>query len=291
MQSSYELLQVETEDYLKLSGLYKVGDKKKSAVIFIHGFTSDFYSHAFYHSFARAVTDKGHACILAQTRGTGLHTEFMTTTGSSRYIGSFFEKIEDAHLDISAFISFLLQEGYEHVILAGHSLGTIKVTRYLFEGAYKEKVTQLVLLAPFDKNAFMHRKAGGKWDKFLQIANDHVAQGNAQDTVPVPEFEDYAISYETFVSWYNKSQLSCLWDFYRPDYDAELLHTIKIPVSVILGELDEYVSYPEYKESASSVLQFLTSHIPKCKTTLIKKANHTFAGYEQHVFDAVNKLL
>ena len=63
------------------------------------------------------------------------------------------ELLEEAHLDISAWIKFLLDEGYQEIILQGHSLGTIKVIRYLFEGEYKNKISKLILLAPFEKHA------------------------------------------------------------------------------------------------------------------------------------------
>jgi predicted alpha/beta hydrolase family esterase len=34
--------------------------------------------------------------------------------------------------------------------LQGHSLGTFKIVRYLFEGKYADKINKLILLAPFD---------------------------------------------------------------------------------------------------------------------------------------------
>ena len=42
-------------------------------------------------------------------------------------------------------------QGYSEFILAGHSLGTIKSVRYLFEGEYADTIRSLILLAPFDK--------------------------------------------------------------------------------------------------------------------------------------------
>ena len=137
----------------------------------------------------------------------------------------------------------------------------------------------------------MARKAGTRWDEFLSSASKKVADGLGKNMVPVPEYEDFPMSYQTFLSWYNKTELSCLWDFYRSDYTGALLKTIDIPVKVLLGELDEYVVYPEFNVTATSALNFLKTHIPHCETTCIKQANHTYQGYEQQVAEAVIQFL
>lgn len=291
MRPNYEFIRVITEDQLQLSGLYQPGDKNKSALIFIHGFTSDFYSPVFAHVINKELKDSGHAVILAQNRGTGIETEFIKTNGDVVYLGSFFEKLEDAHLDITAHIEFLLKEGYKEIILMGHSLGTIKVTRYLFEGKHKDKILKLILLAPFDKNAFMVRKAGNKWDEYLEIAESKIREGKGREKVPVPEYEDFPLTYECFISWYNKTDLSCIWDFYRKEYKGELLRQINIPTKVILGDKDEFVDYPEFSENSETVLNFLKNTIPNCETKLIKDSVHTYLGKEEEVVKEVSKFI
>jgi len=114
---TYEHIQVTTKDELILNGLFLTGDKYKEACIFVHGFTSDFYIHKLYHAIAKEMKVSGNALILAQNRGTGMHTEFMTSNSGWRYVGSFYEKIEEAHLDISAFVSYLLDQGYQKINL------------------------------------------------------------------------------------------------------------------------------------------------------------------------------
>lgn len=280
MQRNYDFIQTTTKDGIKLSGLFQAGNKQKDAVILIHGFTADFYSHKFYHIIADHLKEQSNALILAQTRGTGLHTEFTKEDGSSTHLGSYYEKLEEAHYDISAFVEFLKEQDYQNIVLAGHSLGTIKVVRYLFEGKHKDDISKLILLAPFDKNVFMQIKAGDKWDSFIEVAQQKIADGKGQELVPVPEYEDFPMTYETFLSWYNKEDISCLWDFYRKDYDFPLLKEINIPVKVILGDNDEFVNYPDYDVSSTSALKTLEEKIAKCDTTLIEDCNHTYEGKE-----------
>jgi len=281
--NTYNLIQVSTKDDIKLNGLYVPGDKRKAASIFIHGFTTDFYSHKFYHTIADKLRAQSNALILAQTRGTGIQTEFIKSDGEGVFLGSYYEKLEDAHMDISAFVEFLIKEGYQEIILIGHSLGTIKSVRYLFEGEYKDKISKLVLLAPSDKNAFMEIKAPGKWLDFVEVAREKIAENKGKEIVPTPEYEDYPITYETFYSWYEQSDLSKVWDFYKKDFDFPVLQKINIPVKVILGEKDEYVNYSQFNETAQSVLDTIKKHVKTCETHLISNSNHTYFNFEDDV--------
>lgn len=285
--NNYNHIQVTTKDQFKLNGLYKVGDKTKPAVIMIHGFTSDFYSHKFYHSISQKLEAQGNAVILAQTRGTGIVTEFLKTDGSGEHVGSYYEKIEEGHLDITAFIKFLFDEGYSEIILTGHSLGTIKSVRYLFEGEYKDKIKKLILLAPFDKNAFMEVKAPNKWYEFVEIAKQKIEDGKEKEFVPVPEYEDFAMSYQTFYSWYIQDDLSCMWDFYRRDYDFPTMKKINIPTKVIIGSKDEYLSYAGFGTTTESCMEIIKKNIKDCETVIIEGSEHCYGGFEDQVADEV----
>ncbi len=288
---TYEHIQVTTKDELILNGLFLAGDKNKEACILIHGFTSDFYSHNFYHTIAKGLKENGNALILAQNRGTGMHTEFMTTNSGWRYVGSFYEKLEESHLDISAFVKFLSEQGYQKINLIGHSLGTIKIIRYLFEGEYAKSIGKLILLAPFDKNVFMEIKAPGKWQDFVSEAKEKIDRGEGEDVVPVPGYEDFPITYNTFYSWYQPTDLNKIFDFYKKDYQSPVLKQIKIPVKVILGEIDEFVNYPNFSETAESALDCLKEQLPVCQVHLVKGAGHTYQGAEEEVSAEVVKFV
>jgi pimeloyl-ACP methyl ester carboxylesterase len=284
-------MQVLTKDNIRLNGLYSAGDKSKAASIFIHGFTTDFYSHKFYHSIAEKLHTQSNAIILAQTRGTGIQTEFIKSNGEGIFIGSYYEKLEEAHIDISAFVEFIIKEGYSNIALIGHSLGTIKSVRYLFEGEFKDKISKLVLLAPFDKNAFMEIKAQGKWQEFLEVAKKKIEEGHGKEIVPTPEYEDYPMTYETFYSWYEQSDLNRIWDFYNKDYDFPALKRINIPMKVILGEKDDFVNYPTLGVTPQGALDTIKKHVKTCETSLVAESGHTYFGFEKEVADQVSSFI
>jgi pimeloyl-ACP methyl ester carboxylesterase len=279
----YDFIQVFSSDNIKLSALVTEGNTSKTACIFVHGFETDFYSHDFYHAIARELSTQGNLCILAQLRGTGLYTEFIKKDGSGTYIGSFHEKIEDAHLDISAFVEYLLSKGFQKISLIGHSLGTIKAVRYLFEGKYKDKIGSLVLLSPFDKNAWIQRKSQDKWKEYLKIAEQKVAEGKGAETVPLPEYEDYPLTYETFVSWYRQNDLGCMWDFYRKDYDFPILRQINVPVKTILGSKDDFMDFPEFGVSPQSALARIKELVKNSETVLLEGSDHVYRGFEDQL--------
>ncbi len=284
---TYDLIQVFTEDNLKLTGLATKEAKDKTAYIFIHGFEADFYSHNFYHALVEKLSSQDNVCILAQHRGTGSHTEFVKKDGTGEHIGSFYEKIEDAHLDISAYVEYLLNSGYQKIGLIGHSLGTIKSVRYLFEGKYKDKIESLILLAPFDKNAYIQRKSQDKWKEYLKIAEKKISEGKGGQIVPLPEYEDYPITYNTFVSWYNQTDLSCMWDFYRKDYTFPVLKQTNIPVLAILGSEDDFMIFPEFGVSPESALNKIKEVVKDSETVLLQGSGHTFFGFEDQLATAI----
>jgi pimeloyl-ACP methyl ester carboxylesterase len=272
--------------------LYKNGDKSKSAVILIHGFTTDFYTCDFIQEIQESLSKKNIASIAIQNRGTGVHTEFHKEDGNNVFIGSFFEKLEEAHLDITAWIKFLLGQGYSKIILAGHSFGTFKSVRYLFEGENKDKVSKIVLLAPFDKNAYIERKAPGKIKEHLEIAKARIAEGKGFEIIP-EGYEDYEMSYQDFVSWYEDSELGNVFDFYKyGKYNFPILNKINIPGEVVVGDKDEYFYIPEFS-TIGDAENSLKENIKDLELHILNGSVHTYIGFEKEVAklvtDFVNK--
>lgn len=275
-----ELVQTETPDNLILSGLYSEGDKEKEAVILVHGFTSDFYSHKFFHTIQKTFHEKGIASVAIQNRGTGLYTEFLKKgRNDAVYIGSYYEKLEEAHLDITGWINFLKDKGYSKIVLAGHSLGTIKAVRYLFEGEHVDMVSRLILLAPFDKNSYLQKKSGDEWKKHVEIAKQKIAEGKEEETIP-NTFDDFPMTYRTFYSWYLDSDLSNMFDFYRGDsYNFPTLNKIDIPVQIIVGDSDDFF-YIEPFSTLESTKKILEENIKNLDLKIVEGSGHTFIGFE-----------
>ncbi len=284
-----KLLQVIISDGLYIHGYYSPSSDKRYVVLHIHGSEGNFYENNFLHVLAKELENSNIGFLTVNTRGNGKDTEFNTLNGGYRRIGTKYELLEEAHLDISAWLNFLISEGYENIILQGHSLGTIKVVRYLFEGEHKDKVNKLILLCPFDKKGLMQVSGRQDLEKLLSLATDKVNEGKGKETV-TKEFEDMELSYNTFISWYKQDDLGRVFEFSSPDYDFPTLKSIAVPTKVIVGSKDEYF-YVTDKEHPEKAMGILLKNIPTSEGIIIKGATHSFKPYEEEMAKEVTEFV
>lgn len=283
------LLQIATADGLYLHGYYIPSTNKKVAVLHIHGFEGNFYENSFVHLLANELEKANIGFLTVNTRGNGKNTDFNTVDGDCKKIGARYELLEEAHLDISVWMKFLKDEGYEKIVLQGHSLGTIKVVRYLFEGEYKDKVDKLILLAPFDKKGLMDASGRKDIKGLLKKAQTKVSENQGEKLI-TREFEVIDLSYKSFISWYNQDDLGRMFEFCSSDYDFPVLKKIAVPTKIIVGSKDEYfhLSNPKHPEEAMSIM---LKNIPEAKGKIIDGATHSFKPYENMMTKEVIKFI
>jgi pimeloyl-ACP methyl ester carboxylesterase len=275
-----KLLQTTTSDGLYLHGYYVPSEDKNLAVLHIHGFEGNFYENNFVHVLANEMEAKGIGFLTVNTRGNGRDTSFNTVDGKGKKIGARYELLEEAHLDITAWLKYLVDEGYKEIVLQGHSLGTIKAIRYLFEGEYKDKINKLVLLCPFDKKGFMVINGKGDLEGLVNKAQKMVDEGKDDELIS-SEFDDGdgTTSYKTFVSWYKQDDLGRMFEFCSPEYDFPVLKQIKVPTKIIVGSNDEYF-YPTNPKHPEEAMELLLKNIPDSKGKIIAGAVHSFKSHE-----------
>lgn len=272
------LIQIPTQDGLYLHGYYQPLESRKTAVLHIHGFEGNFYENNFIYVLSDEFEKAGVGFLSVNTRGNGRDTDFDMVDGNYRKIGARYELLEDAHLDISAWMKLLIDEGYKEIVLQGHSLGTIKVVRYLFEGEYKDKVDKLILLAPFDKKGLMNASGRKNIEELLKKAQVKVDEGKGDELI-TREFGERCLSYKTFISWYKQDDLGRMFEFCSSGYDFPILNQIKVLTKIIVGSKDEYfhISNPEHPEEAMGIL---LKHITNAKGKIIDGAVHSYKPYE-----------
>lgn len=276
----FDLVQTTTTDNIRLHGLLVPGDISKPAVLHIHGFEGDFFTNGFINPEAKALHNDNITFLTVQTRGMASDYLFHTTDDKWKRYGAHFEKHEEAYLDIDAWINFLKKQGYKKIILQGHSLGTVKIIRYLFEGSYPEVITKLILLAPFD-NIYMAESFTDKWKGQVKEAKQKVKDGKGEERTP-KDWWDINISYQSYVSWLDDNDYTHMFNFHDKSYSFPLLNKIQIPVKVIVGTKDEFLhtSNPEHPEEAMEILK---KNIKQFSYRLIEGAKHSYAGYEAEV--------
>jgi pimeloyl-ACP methyl ester carboxylesterase len=105
------------------------------AIIWIHGWGANFYQPT-YVNIGRALAERHHACISANTRMHDLgNVEWIPTlTGDKRVRGGgYWGVASEQARDVAAWIDLAGDRGYGEVVLVGHSAGWAAVTRYQAE--------------------------------------------------------------------------------------------------------------------------------------------------------------
>lgn len=275
------LIQIPTADDIILSGLYIPGVKNKPIVIHIHGFESEFYANGFIPVEGIALEKEGMGFLTVQTRGSAKGSELEKTDTSTINIGADYELLEEAKIDIDAWIEFLQKEGHTHIVLQGHSLGTDKVVRYMIEGRYRNDIRNLILLGPFDRFFLIDEHTKGKTQEYVEIAKQRVKEGKGRELVP-KEFEYIDLSYQTYASWYTDTEINHMFSLHRSDYDFPILQSLSIPTLIVAGEKDEFL-HGSNPTNVQEGLDILTRHIQNASAKIIKNAPHSFQRYENEL--------
>lgn len=284
-----KLLQITTSDGLYLHGYYAPSEDKKVGVIYIHGMEGNFYQDNYVYPLLNELEEKDIGFLGVNNRGNGKDTDFNTTDGKGIRIGSRYEILEEAHFDITPCVKFLVDEGYREIVLMGHSAGTVKAVRYLFEGELKEKVSKLILLSPIDPLGFRIAKGRKDIDNFLNKAQAKVDEGKG-DEIVTPDFDHDILSYKTFISWYKRDDLGRMFEFCSPEYDFPILKKITVPTKIVTGSKDEYLhpSNPEHPEEAMALL---LKNISNSKGKIIDGAVHSFKPHEDVMVSEVSSFV
>lgn len=288
MESLGKLVQTYTQDEILLNGFFVEGDKDKPVLIHIHGFEGDPFSNLFVHTIGDYIATKGFSFLTVQTRGTAKSKEFLTTkAGVGRNIGADYELLEEAYLDIDAWLKFLIGKGFTQFVLQGHSLGTVKIVRYMSEGSYCKNVKGLLLLCPFDiTDACLVRD---NLDEYLGKAAKEVELGRGREIVP-RDFEEIDLSYQSYISWYKDTEFRRMFDLHNRDYDFPVLRRLTVPVCAIVGSEDEFFSFSN-KGKYSEMLSVLLKQLKKGSGKLLDGTHHDLKGYEDQLATEIGNFI
>ncbi len=183
-----ELVRVKAEDGLELVGFYSapVGRAARRAVLHVHGSAGNFYENRFVSSVCEAVVAKGLAFLTLNNRGHEYISDNLVgdDPGTTfRMGGASRETLDECLFDIGGGARFLSGRGHEGIYFEGHSLGCVKVVRYLTEREDRRAVGA-ILLSPADMFGLRMSSAGGRFDDIVEEARRLVASGRGDTLMP-----------------------------------------------------------------------------------------------------------
>ncbi len=275
----FNLESVITKDGIKLAGIAAYPKKRgKRAVIWVHGFTSKFYSGKTRNEeLAKACLAKGMAFAAFNNRGQDVAVRFYKKDNSVLFGGAGFEKFTDCTYDIDAYVQFFREKGYEEIILIGHSTGANKVAYYLSQKPHKT-VAAGVLAAPICDIAGTSAVLGKK--KFDALVADITkqAKGKPGDEIIRVPVDPGFLTYDRFLSMYTPGMPEDMFPYYA-DVKWGRFSKITKPLLVVVGEKDEWLDRPVEKYFAGFAAN--AHQKAKLKTAMVPGSDHSYIGFEK----------
>ena len=275
-------LNVPTKRGSVLNGVLFRQEEKRSAdtvMIAITGIHGNFYSNPFYYNIGDTLNSDNIDFIYAQTNDAFGEIETVNVnTGKRETIGSWNERFSYTDEDIDAYLCFAEEEGYEHIILAGHSLGANKVIYYLSRHQ-DPRVDHFFLLSPANLNYMM----SGVTEREKRIIKDQVERGDGDRMLPFPFMGWVECIANTAYDW----QFSGLLNNVHTAKDGDFSQAEKITHkgALLVGTYDNFTD-----GDPSEFLRNLNDHMPTAnenKLIFIEKTGHTYQRKNQEVADDI----
>ena len=279
-------LDVPTKRGVVLSGvLFRAQQERTSdtVMIAITGIHGNFYSNPFYYNIGDTLNDGGIDFIYAQTNDAfGQIQTVNLNTGKEELIGSWNERFSYTDEDIDAYLTFAENEGYKHIILAGHSLGANKVIYYLSRH-HDEGVEHFFLLSPANLTYMM----SGVTEREKQEILAQVERGDGDEMLPFPFMGWVECIANTAWDW----QFSGLLDNVHTAKDGDFSQTEKITHTgaLLVGTYDNFTD-----GDPAEFLRNLNAHMPTAaqnKLIFIEKTGHTYQMKSQEVAEDILRQL
>ena len=283
----YPIVYVYTEDYYWLAGMLLEAPNSKTVYLHTHGTASNFYDELFVETLTEKFLENNISMLTVNNRGANVYDPYQQT-------GLAVEKFEDCIKDIDAWIELALAEGYENIILSGHSLGAEKAVYYMSKGKYADKIKKLVLLAPanstgyhiFDHDGEPSKKNKKRLSQLLKEALQLINENKGDEFLSRDAYGGIAPkSAESFVDFLGRdSELARALPFHTGK--LELFSRIKTPVLAVIGDQEEFTAIRQ-KEA----LELMEKENSLTKTVMVKNCDHDFQGREDRLAEVVLRFL
>lgn len=277
-------LKIETKRGVLLDGVLFPSEGKSDAVLIaITGIHGNFYSNPFYYNIGETLTAAGIDFIYAQTNDAfGAIRTMNTHTGREEIIGSWNERFALADEDIEAYLDYAEQQGYKHIILAGHSLGANKVIYYLSRH-HDPRVEHFLLLSPANLDYMTASVTAQERDIIRQLYE----RGDGDKMLPFLLMGWVECTVATAYDWVHSGLLNNVHT--SPDGNFSQVEQITHTGALLIGTYDNFTD-----GDPSGFLRLINSHMPTAaenRLVFIERTGHTYQQKQQEVADKILELI
>lgn len=236
----------------KLTGLaeYRTGNKDKPVILILHGFlqTSEFSTVQF---IVNELIDNEYP-ILAPTLSLNIANRRQSLACDSVHT----HNIEDNNLEVDRWIQWLKKQGYQSIVLIGHSTGNFQLISYLQTFSNSE-IKYLIAVGP-----------GTSWNPYIHkqvMLDDQLAEEVLR--APVRRIEKYSLGFceNNYMAMPENYRSYSKW---TETYVLNTFEKLAINTQVIIGNSDSFLP--------SNWAEKLRKR--NINVTVIDGANHFFNG-------------
>lgn len=263
-----------------LDGIY-VTPKKKSntALIWVHGLTSRFYSgQSLIKELSARLGKNKVGYFKFNTRG---HDIVVRGQKRHKLLGTIYERFEDCVHDIHAIIKLTKKLGYRKIILAGHSTGANKILYYLYR-TNDRAVIGLALIGGLNDITAEEKRVGKK-----EFRNTVALAKKLHRKDPLSLFisNGFLFTARRYLSLHTPGTAEDVFPYYNHNATWKELKSIQVPIATIIGGGDEYLD-----RSPKSFIETFKKNAKRTKSfsgIIIKGANHGFYGKEKELAQTI----
>lgn len=269
----FSIEKIITKDRFVLEGLFFEADHRDVAIIFIHGFPTNFYKNM---NLIKSMRDFDCSILSLNTRGHDILSIIHKMNKEYEVIGSAKENFEDCVFDIEGAIGFLKEKGYKKILLIGVSSGADKVGFYLSRNK-DSVILGGVFISPGSNISIMKEELGEDFFKLMKKASKCVDEGRGDELLFNLKM-DFLVSCKRFVSLYSENSSENVFPFHDSNSNFPILSKIKKPIFVALGEMDSFYDDPK------AIIELLKKKLDDRDNEFkLFKAGHSFNGVEKEL--------
>lgn len=278
-------INLEATDGVKMHGiLFEPEEKTKNIIIHIHGMAGNFYENSFISVMSKYYIQNNYAFLSCNNRGHDYICDLEKNNGEFFKGGAAYEIFEECVYDIDGLINFAQINGYENIILQGHSSGANKVI-YWCSQKCNSKINGVILLSPCDDIGLHIDEIGiEKYNELINLANSFVTEGKEDNVMPDGTFYDYILSSKTYLSIFKEKSLFDIFHYRNFDCEFKEIEYNKIPTLVCFGNNGEFII-----QDSSTIYDNVFKQFPNYSFEIIDGANHSYRGKEKSLLKAIIK--
>lgn len=278
----FYLAETTTKDNLVHQGIYFEPRKKSdTALLWVHGLTGRFYGDVgLFAEFAEICDRENFGFAAFNNRGHDVVANIRKTDKRKRFgykhamYGAGLEKFTDCILDIDSGINFLINRGFNRVILAGHSTGANKVCYYA--GTKHDSRVAAVILAGPMSDRFSRNTDKKNYGQNLKSMTRLIKNGHGDEITLSKHF--FPMTPKRWMSLLTPNTPEDVFNYGDKENILSVFSKIKKPLLVVFSELDETADRPIPK-----IKNIFDTHTGSrsYKSIVIPQAPHSYTGQEK----------